>query len=165
MTTQYVYRTLLIGPLLALLLDLYIATPELFEFDLWTGEDISHHKNGHHSFETNRFWPIRTDELVMEAIAHASCTIYPHCLYQLSVECRLDSQTLSDTLVKVRTRWLLHRCGCSEIIHGDNEDDRIEKHSSHSEQRKSGWSPFTLKDCCRAVVRRTLIRIHGMFFF
>ncbi|TPP62765.1 hypothetical protein FGIG_06558 [Fasciola gigantica] len=157
MSTQYVYRTLMIGPLLALLLDLYIATPELFEFDLWTGQEIPP-ANVSHSFENNRFWPIRTNELDAEAISHAGCTIYPHCLYQLSIQCRLLGRTLLDTLVQVRSRWLLHRC----TTNVDSDESKDENGSTGFEQGSRSWSPFRLMDYCRAIVRRTLVSVHGL---
>ncbi|VDP23459.1 unnamed protein product [Echinostoma caproni] len=143
----------MIGPLLALVFELYLATPELFAFDLWTGQQISFRTAQSEPvdssyFANNRFWPIPTEDL--DPVAHTDCTCYPHCLYQLSVQSRQRALSPTDTLAGIRNRWLMHRCGA--LRKGSGDTDQI-----------PCWSPMPLKYVCRAAIRRLIVKIHGMW--
>ncbi|KAG5441900.1 hypothetical protein CSKR_106343 [Clonorchis sinensis] len=76
---HYMFRTQMIGPLVALVFELYIANPSLFAFDFWTGEESDN--------KQRLFWPVPSNEpdLREEVLEHSSCEDYPHCLYRISV--------------------------------------------------------------------------------
>ncbi|KER28059.1 hypothetical protein T265_05036 [Opisthorchis viverrini] len=133
-TGHYMFRTQMIGPLVALVFELYIANPSLFAFEFWTGEESDN--------KQRLFWPVPSNEpdLKEEVIEHSSCEEYPHCLYRISVITRQLHLPDQERFVILRNRWVTHTLTSLE-----------------TSSKSLSMSPPSLMRNCRSVVRRLLI--------
>ncbi|CAH8583097.1 unnamed protein product [Dicrocoelium dendriticum] len=137
---HYVYRTCMIGPLVALCFELYLSNPSLFDFDLWMGNFGSKIREKDGVFA----WPISENYVSTDCRYHLQeCTEYPHCLYRLGLANLHQKKSLTDSLKALRDRWIVHRFGKLDY------------------KRDNGQIAFgclRLSDLCRLTIRRILVR-------
>ncbi|KAF7255126.1 hypothetical protein EG68_12305 [Paragonimus skrjabini miyazakii] len=134
---DYRFVLYMCGATVALLLELLMATPHLFTFHIWSGQEDD-------SVEQYSFWPV-PPLIEKDLIEHVlQCQNYPHCLHIQLEETISDEGDVECAWRKLSALWRVHRF--SSLIR--NKDSVVER----------VWGPPLLKDICRETIRRQLVQ-------
>ncbi|KAF8570069.1 hypothetical protein P879_03599 [Paragonimus westermani] len=125
------------GATVALLLELFMATPYLFTFHIWSGQENL-------SVEQRHFWPVPPlieDELREHVL---KCQNYPYCLHLQLEESIAEGRNVEWAWRRLSALWRAHRFS-SSIRNKASVVERV-------------WGPPLLKDICRETIRRQLVQ-------
>ncbi|KAG5442195.1 hypothetical protein CSKR_100223 [Clonorchis sinensis] len=126
----------LCGFTLAYMLELFMATPNLLEFDIWSGASLG-------PSDSKRFWPIPNLNGLCIPGHKTDCDKYPHCLHNelAQMEDTFSSDYQQAKWNAISSIWRYHRF----------ELDRDLK--THVRR----WGPPKLRHLCRAAIRQQLV--------
>ncbi|TGZ48817.1 hypothetical protein CRM22_010945 [Opisthorchis felineus] len=118
------------------MLELFMATPNLLEFDIWSGASLG-------PSDSKRFWPIPKIDSRCVPGHNTDCENYPHCLH--------NELTKKDDIVSpdyqqakwntISSIWRYHRF-------------ELERDLKRNIRR---WGPPKLRHLCRAIIRKQLV--------
>ncbi|KER18169.1 hypothetical protein T265_12353 [Opisthorchis viverrini] len=126
----------LCGFTLAYMLELCMATPNLLEFDIWSGANLG-------PLDSRRFWPIPSLNDLRIRGHKTDCDNYPHCMHN---ELAQMDDTVSPDCQQAKWKaissiWRYHRFELNPDLKTNTRQ----------------WGPPKLRHLCRAVIRQQLV--------